>query len=46
MEIGEVKEILGLCHALRAPKHIITDEPIYEDTEEGRRAPVNPRARG
>lgn len=31
MNIDEVKEILGLCYMLRAPKHIfITDEPVYE----------------
>ena len=37
MEISEVKQILGLCHAFRAPKHIIiTDEPISEMTAQGR----------
>lgn len=37
MQIEEIKDILGVCHALRAPKHIIiTQEPIYEDNEAGR----------
>lgn len=37
MEIGEIKDILGICHALRAPTHLIlTDEPIYEETDRGR----------
>lgn len=30
MEISEVAEILGACHFLKVPKHIIiTDEPVY-----------------
>lgn len=49
MQIGEVKDILGICHALRAPKHIIiTQEPIYEDIEERRQfyRGLQPVARG
>lgn len=49
MEIGEVKDILGLCHALRAPKHIIiVQEPIFEDTEGGRQffRGLQPTSRG
>jgi hypothetical protein len=31
VNIDEVKEILGLCHMLKAPKHIfITDESVYK----------------
>lgn len=35
MDINEVSEILGLCHFLRAPKHVFITEETVSSKEDG-----------
>lgn len=46
MNIQEVQDILGICHALRAPKHIIiVNEPIHDENMQYFRG-LQPKSRG
>lgn len=47
MNIQEVQDILGICRALRAPKHIIfINEPIHDETRKEYYRGLQPKSRG